>query len=43
VAVNWLNWQLRGDTQAAAYFVGEQCGPCQDREWSLQRRNFPSR
>jgi dienelactone hydrolase len=43
VAVNWLNWQLRGDRQAAAYFVGEQCGLCQDREWSLQRRNFPSR
>ena len=36
----WLEWQLRGDTDAAAMFVGEDCGLCGDSEWSL-RTHFP--
>jgi hypothetical protein len=41
VAVSWLNWQLRGDAQAAQRFVGEDCGLCTDAQWSLQRKQFP--
>ena len=42
VAVSWLDWQLRGDTQSAGRFVGENCGLCQDAQWSLQRKQFPA-
>jgi hypothetical protein len=42
VAVSWLEWQLRGDTQSAKRFVGEDCGLCQDTRWSLQRKQFPA-
>ena len=40
VAVSWLDWQLRGDTRSAKRFVGEDCGLCQDSQWSLQRKQF---
>ncbi|MDR2214262.1 MAG: hypothetical protein LBE59_00285 [Nevskiaceae bacterium] len=43
VAVDWLNWQLRGDAKAAARFVGEKCGLCTDSKWTLERKNFPAR
>jgi dienelactone hydrolase len=43
VAVDWLNWQLRGDAAAARRFVGEKCGLCTDAKWTLERKNnFPS-
>ena len=35
VAVNWLQWQLRGDAAARAWFVGEACKLCTDAEWTL--------
>lgn len=38
VAVKWLDWQLRGDRQAALYFIGEDCGLCRDSEWTLERK-----
>ena len=40
VAVSWLDWQLRGDTRSAKRFAGEDCGLCQDSQWSLQRKQF---
>ena len=40
VAVSWLNWQLRGDSESAKRFVGEDCGLCKDAQWSLQRKQF---
>jgi len=42
VAVSWLDWQLRGDKESAKRFVGEDCGLCQDAQWSLQRKQFAS-
>jgi dienelactone hydrolase len=43
VAVDWLNWQLRGDAAAARRFVGEKCGLCTDTKWTLERKNnFPT-
>jgi dienelactone hydrolase len=42
-AVAWLEWQLRGDKTARATFVGEACGICTDKQWTLQRKNLPTR
>jgi hypothetical protein len=41
VAVAWLQWQLRGDQQAAASFVGKDCGLCKDPKWTLQKKLIP--
>ncbi len=41
VAVEWLEWQLRGDKTAEAYFLGKDCGICGDQQWNVQRKNFP--
>ena len=35
----WLNWQLRGDEDAADAFVGEDCGLCEDPDWTIEWRN----
>ena len=40
VAVSWLDWQLRGDAGSARRFTGDDCGLCQDSQWSLQRKQF---
>ena len=41
VAVSWLQWQLRGDKQAAARFVGKNCGLCRDPAWTLEKKKLP--
>ena len=41
VAVNWLQWQLRGDGKAKAMFVGKDCGLCKDPKWKLERKQIP--
>jgi hypothetical protein len=41
VAVSWLQWQLRGDQQAAARFVGKDCGLCKDSNWTFQKKAIP--
>jgi hypothetical protein len=41
VAVSWLQWQLRGDPQAKARFVGKECGLCTDPKWTLQKKKIP--
>lgn len=38
--VAWLNWQLRGDKQAAGSFVGAQCGLCTDSAWELRKKKI---
>ncbi len=40
VAVSWLNWQLRGDKQAAKRFVGKDCGLCTDASWSVDSKKI---
>ncbi|HWL61246.1 MAG TPA: hypothetical protein VNQ32_00455 [Steroidobacteraceae bacterium] len=42
VAVDWLNWQLRGDAQGRARFIGANCGLCTDPKWTLEKKNFPA-
>lgn len=40
VAVDWLEWQLRGDPVAARTFVGENCRLCTGANWSLERKGW---
>lgn len=40
IAVDWLQWQLRGDETAAQTFIGEHCGLCQDPEWDFDMKGF---
>jgi dienelactone hydrolase len=39
--IAWLQWQLKGDGQARARFVGEDCGFCDGKTWRL-KRHFPA-
>lgn len=36
-AVRWLEWQLRGDSDAGDWFLGADCGLCRDAEWTVER------
>lgn len=38
--VAWLNWQLRGDQNAAKMFQGRDCGLCTDKAWSVQKKRI---
>lgn len=40
VAVDWLEWQLRGDRVAARTFLGENCRLCSGTEWTLLRKGW---
>jgi dienelactone hydrolase len=40
VAVSWLDWQLKGDAQAAKRFVGADCGLCKDPDWKVESKNL---
>lgn len=40
VALAWLNWQLRGDSEARRLFAGDDCGLCGDPRWTVERKNF---
>lgn len=37
--VAWLNWQLRGDAQAAKMFTGNHCGLCRDPAWQFAAKS----
>jgi dienelactone hydrolase len=41
VVTQWLDWQLRGDRQAARWFVGTTCRLCTTYGWTVQRKQFP--
>lgn len=40
VAVAWLDWQLRGDTNAAKWFTGADCNLCTDPQWKIERKGL---
>ena len=40
VAVDWLEWQLKGDRVAARTFVGENCRLCTGTDWTIERKGF---
>jgi len=39
-SIDWLEWQLRGDKQAAKTFTGADCGLCRDPKWKLERKGI---
>ena len=40
VAVDWLEWQLRGNTSAARTFTGANCRLCTDPEATIEAKNL---
>jgi dienelactone hydrolase len=40
VITAWLEYQLKGDQQAARMFVGPQCGLCTDPQWVVTKKNM---
>jgi dienelactone hydrolase len=40
VAIDWLNWRLKGDGEAAKTFNGDPCGLCKDTAWTVKRKNW---
>lgn len=41
VAVDWLQWQLRGDGTAARTFTGGNCRLCQQTNWTIEKKQIP--
>ena len=37
VALAWLNWQLKGDKQAAKMFKGKDCGLSKREGWTIEK------
>jgi hypothetical protein len=40
VAVDWLEWQLKGDKVAARTFLGENCRLCSGTDWTIEKKGF---
>ena len=40
VVVDWLEWQLRGSTDASRVFVGPSCGLCSDPAWEYESKGL---
>lgn len=40
VAVDWFEWQLRGDKTAARTFTGTECTLCQRQGWTVERKGI---
>jgi hypothetical protein len=38
--VAWLEWQLKGDQNAARMFKGSDCGLCVDPEWEVKKKKI---
>ena len=41
VATAWLQWQLRGDEEAAKMFAGEPCGLAKREGWKVEKKRIP--
>ena len=41
VATAWLNWQLKGDTEAGKMFTGDPCGLAENPNWTIEKKNIP--
>ena len=40
VVVDWLQWQLRGDSEAGKSFLGADCGLCSDPAWTFDSKGL---
>ena len=41
VATAWLQWQLRGNPEAAKMFAGDPCGLSKSEGWKVEKKNIP--
>jgi len=41
VATAWLQWQLRGEKEAATMFTGDPCGLSKTEGWRVEKKNIP--
>ena len=41
VATAWLQWQLKGDREAAKMFEGDPCGVAKMTGWKVEKKNIP--
>ncbi|MDB5720391.1 MAG: hypothetical protein JWP15_1009 [Alphaproteobacteria bacterium] len=39
-ATKWLDWQLKGDSNAGNWFKGKDCKLCSDPAWKVQRKGL---
>jgi hypothetical protein len=40
VATAWLQWQLKGDREAAKMFEGDPCGVAKRDGWTVEKKNI---
>ena len=40
VAVDWLEWQLKGDKVAARTFLGANCRLCSGTDWTIETKGW---
>jgi hypothetical protein len=40
MAVDWLEWQLRGDQAAGRSFTGANCRLCTSPGWSIEQKGL---
>jgi hypothetical protein len=40
IAINWLDWQLNGNKEAARNFVGANCVLCSSAKWKIRQKGF---
>lgn len=38
IALDWLEWQLRGQREASATFVGVDCKLCREQGWTIRKK-----
>ncbi|CCA90031.1 conserved hypothetical protein (plasmid) [Novosphingobium sp. PP1Y] len=38
--IDWIDWQLKGDKEAAKSFVGADCRLCRDPKWTVKKKNL---
>lgn len=41
VATAWLEWQLKGNQEAATMFTGDPCGLAKVEGWKVEKKNIP--
>ena len=39
-AIAWLDWRLKGDAKAGAWFAGTACGLCRDTRWTVKTKGM---
>lgn len=40
VAVHWLDWRLKNDAKAAAWFAGKDCTLCRNPVWTVKKKGM---